>query len=185
MQSNLLTRVSTPSVAIGPPGPDPQQLRALLQAALRVPDHARLQPWRLLLIEGDARAALTDFVLARRRELDADEDAATLAKEKRRFASPCIIAVVSCPVAGHKVPEIEQTLSGAALCMNILHAAHASGFAAQWLTGWPAYDDAVRDRLGLAAHERILGFLHLGTATQAVHDRPRPELDAHLRRWQP
>lgn len=185
MLSDLSPRVSTPSVAIGPPGPDPAQLRSLLQVALRVPDHGQLQPWRLSLIEGEAHAALTDFVLARKRELNANIDAATIAKERRRFASPCIVVIVSCPFAGHRVPEFEQIPSGAALCMNLLHAAHASGFAAQWLTGWPAYDSAVQVRLGLATHERILGFVHLSTATRSVRDRPRPQLDAHVRRRQP
>ncbi len=99
-----------------------------------------------------------------------------LEKERTRFSfAPIIIAVVLNPVKNHKVPEIEQVLSGGALCMNMLHAAHQFGFGAQWLTGFAAYDQAIHLALGLSANEQILGFIHIGTKTQEPPERERPE----------
>ncbi|MFM6988914.1 MAG: nitroreductase family protein, partial [Arenimonas sp.] len=95
---------------------------------------------------------------------------------RTRFAyAPCIVAVALAPVQGHKVPEIEQTLSGGALCMNLLHAAHQAGFGAQWLTGFAAYDREVLAAVGLAEHELLLGYIHIGTRTETPPERERPD----------
>ena len=179
--SVLRHRRSTPSRLLGPPGPDADQLRSLLECAVRVPDHGKLAPWRFIAIAGAARAALGEFVAARGRERDPAAAPAMLEKDRLRFShAPLVLAVVARLLPGHKVPEQEQLLSGGALCFQLLLAADAMGFGGQWLTGWPAYDPAVTERLGLASDERVLGFIHLGTPREAVPERERPEAMALL-----
>jgi nitroreductase len=172
----LDARRSVPSRQLGAPGPTPEQLLRMLASAVRVPDHGKLVPWRFLRIEGDARLRLGEFLAQRAREIDADAPAAAVEKDRLRFSfAPTIVAVIAHPTAGHKVPEIEQLLSGGAVCFALLQAAQALGFGAQWLTGWGAYDDHVRSRLGIGGHERILGFIHIGTAREDAPERLRPD----------
>jgi nitroreductase len=174
--SVLRHRRSTPSRLLGPPGPDADQLRTLLECAVRVPDHGKLVPWRFIAIAGEAKARLCEFLAARSLERDPAASPAVVEKDRLRFSyAPLVLAVVGRLTPGHKVPEQEQLLSGGALCFQLLLAADTLGFAAQWLTGWAAYDDAVRARLGLAENELVLGFLHLGTAREAAPERERPD----------
>jgi nitroreductase len=184
--SALRHRRSTPSRLLGPPGPDAGQLRALLECAVRVPDHGKLAPWRFIEIAGDARLALGEFLAARSLQRDPAAAAVVVEKDRARFShAPLVLVVVARLLAGHKVPEQEQLLSGGALCFQLLLAADALGFGAQWLTGWPAYDPAVAARLGLGPAERVLGFIHLGTAREPVPERERPDAMALLSEWQP
>ena len=177
----LMSRVSTPSKHLTAPGPDRATLLRLLAEAVHVPDHGRLRPWRFILIEGAARDRIGDVLYRRVRESLPDASPARLDKERTRFAfAPCIVAVVLVPVAGHKVPEIEQVLSGGALCMNLLHAAHQAGFGAQWLTGFAAYDPEVLAALDAAGQERLLGYIHIGTRTETPPERERPDPAALL-----
>lgn len=174
--TSLISRISTPSKHLTAPGPDRNTLLALLAEAVHVPDHGRLRPWRFILIEGVARERINAVLYRQVQEALPEASPARLDKERTRFShAPCIVAVVLTPVAGHKVPEIEQVLSGGALCMNLLHAAHQAGFGAQWLTGFAAYDRAVLDAVGLAEHERLLGYIHIGTRTEAPPERERPD----------
>lgn len=149
----------------------------MLEIAVHVPDHGRLTPWRFVLIEGDARERLG--VLLHRRVLESLPGAseARLEKERSRFSfAPCIVAVVIRPLKNHKVPEVEQLLSGGALCMNLLHAAHQFGFGAQWLTGFAAYDRPVLEALGVDADEQVLGYIHIGTRCMEPGERERPDV---------
>lgn len=172
----LISRISTPSKHLAAPGPDRETLLRLLTEAVHVPDHGRLRPWRFILIEGAARDRIGAVLYRRVRESLPDASPARLDKERTRFAcAPCIVAVVINPVQGHKVPEIEQTLSGGALCMNLLHAAHQAGFGAQWLTGFAAYDREVLAAVGLAEQELLLGYIHIGTRTEMPPERERPD----------
>ena len=184
---DLLTRRrSTPSRLLGEPGPTPEQLNTLLSAAIRVPDHGKLTPWRFLRIQGTARLALGELLAQLSRERDPNATGTQLAKERGRFANaPTIIAVISRLTPGHKVPECEQLLSGGAVCFSLLLGAQALGFGAQWLTGWAAYDPAIHRQLGIGEHERILGFIHLGTAREAPPERPPAGLSGLLSGWTP
>jgi nitroreductase len=173
----LISRISTPCKHLGAPGPDRHRLLSLLSEAVHVPDHGRLRPWRFILIEGDARARIGKTLFRRVQEAVPEASATRLEKEQTRFSfAPCIVAVVLNPVKGHKVPEIEQVLSGGAVCMNLLHAAHQAGFGAQWLTGFAAYDREVLAAVGVAENESLLGYIHIGTRTKAPgeHERPDP-----------
>lgn len=182
----LRRRRSTPSRLLAEPGPSPEQLDALLALAVRVPDHGKLAPWRFLRIAGDARHALGDILAQRSREIDPDAAPAVVEKDRLRFShAPVIIAVISCLSTGHKVPEIEQQLSAGAVCFSLLLGAEALGFGAQWLTGWAAYDPVVCARLGLDSHERIAGFIHIGTARETAPERQRPDSGPLTRDWNP
>jgi len=169
-------RRSTPSRLLSEPGPDAEQLQRMLAAAVRVPDHGRLQPWRFILILGDNRQRLGDVLARRSAERNPDAPVAVVEKDRARFnQAPLVIAVIARLTPGHKVPEQEQLLSGGAVCLTLLQAADALGFGAQWLTGWAAYDTAVAATLGLAEHEKVLGFIHVGTATERIAERERPD----------
>src|SRR5918993_1684963 len=173
----LTRRRSTPSRALSAPGPDPAQLAAMLACAVHVPDHGRLAPWRFVLIRGAAGASLGELLAARSVARFPDAAAASVEKDRMRFRhAPLVIVVVGRITPGHKVPEQEQLLSGGAACFSLLQAADALGFGAQWLTGWPAYDPVVLERLGVGPQERVLGLIHLGTRPGLpAEGRERPD----------
>jgi nitroreductase len=94
-----------------------------------------------------------------------------------RFShAPLVVAVVSRAAPHVKIPEWEQALSAGAACMNLVIAANALGFAAAWLTQWCAYDRRFGAAIGVAEHERIAGFVHIGRPKRVIEDRPRPAL---------
>ncbi|MGA9827912.1 MAG: nitroreductase [Rhodanobacteraceae bacterium] len=182
---SLNARRSVPARQLGEPAPQGATLDALLAAAIRVPDHGKLVPWRLLLLRGDARARLGDAIseIHQRNEPDIADN--MLAKDRERFSfAPLVIAVVARIESEHpRIPAQEQLLSAGCVAHNLLIGAHAQGFAAQWLTGWAAYDREVASLLGLGANERIVGFVHIGTAREQAPERVRPELSAVLSEW--
>jgi nitroreductase len=183
----LQTRRTIPAAQMEPPGPDAEALRGILEIAARVPDHGKLAPWRFILFDGESRSAAIDGLM-RIAGAASDEKEARYRADKARglAAAPLIVAVVSAPVADHpKIPLWEQQLSAGAVCLNLLHAAQAHGFAAQWLTGWYAYDPQAARWLGLRDGERFAGFLHVGTPTMPPTERDRPNIDAITTHWEP
>jgi len=182
----LQRRRSMPSRLLGEPGPSSAQVDALLDQAVRVPDHGKLAPWRFLRIQGPARLAMGELLAARSRERDPAVPAAAVEKDRQRFShAPLVLAVVARITQGHQVPEQEQLLSGGAVCFALLQGAQALGFGAQWLTGWAAYDPVIRARLGVAGHEAVLGFIHIGTASADAPERQRPDARGLLSDWTP
>jgi nitroreductase len=157
----------------------------MLAAAVRVPDHGKRVPWRFVRIAGDAREALGEALATRALERDPDAGQATLEKDRSRFRAPLVVAVVARLGPDDKIPESERFASACCVCFALLLAAQAEGFGAQWLTGWPAYDDAILRLLGLGADERIAGFIHIGTAGIEVPERERPDPRALLTDWTP
>jgi nitroreductase len=142
-----------------------------------VPDHGKLTPWRFVIFEGRARDRAGQIALDIRLADKPDLDEPGRAEELRRFArAPLVVGVVSRAAPHVKIPEWEQVLSAGAVCMNLIIAARALGFSATWLTEWVAYDARFRAAIGLAEHERVAGFVHIGRATAAIEDRPRPPL---------
>jgi len=173
--STLLSRASVKS--LGEPGPGDAELRLIFDAAVRAPDHGKLRPWRFFVVRGDARRQLSDLFVAgvKRREPGANE--AQIEKEREKpLRAPVTIAVVAKIVVGHKIPEIEQTLSAGAAAMNILNAVHALGFAAKWVTGANCYDPDFKREFGLDATDHLIGFIHVGTPIEktVAADRPDP-----------
>lgn len=177
----LLTRRSRPARMLAGPGPDPATLERLLTAAARVPDHGKLEPWRFVVVQGAARARLAGLIAARGAVVGRDPE--KLQKDIDAWAlSPVTVAVVSVPRPADKVPEWEQVLSAGAVCLSLVNAALAQGLGACWLTGFAAYDRPfLSEGLGLAAAERVAGFVHIGNGTAAPPDRPRPDLGRTVR----
>jgi len=174
----LLTRRSRPAKTLRPPVPDRDGLKLILTAAARSPDHGKLEPWRFVVLEKPALARLAALAVRRGAELGLDPE--TVAKSERQFAEADLaVAVISAPKPSDKIPRIEQVYSAGAVCLALLNAALAAGWGANWLTGWASHDAAfVAEGLGLAPHETVAGFIHLGTETAAPPERPRPDLDA-------
>jgi nitroreductase len=174
----LKTRRSSRIPDLAEPGPNATELETLLTVASRVPDHGKLVPWRFLVLRKEGRAPLAEALA---RCFRADHPEATpdqIEKERARYAnSPLIIGVISRAAPHVKIPEWEQVLSAGAACMNLVSAAHALGYGATWVTGWAAYDRSCLDLLGVAPNERVAGFIHIGTRTAALEDRPRPRLE--------
>jgi nitroreductase len=180
----LKTRRSVKPIELSGPPPTSAELDTLLTIASRVPDHGKLTPWRFIVFEGDARARAGALIAAIFRNATPQATEDQIAFERNRLArAPLVIAVVSRAAPHVKIPEWEQVLSGGAAAMNLVTAAHSLGFAASWLTEWYAYDRAVLDALGLSATEKIVGFVHIGRATQPPEDRPRPPLGQIVSRF--
>jgi nitroreductase len=181
----LNLRRSVPSRQLGEPGPDDAQLRELLRAAIRVPDHGKLVPWRLVLIRGAARAKLGEALAGMHLRREPDAPPAVIEKDRSRFdCAPLIVTVVARIEEDHpKIPAQEQLLSAGLVAYNLLLGAQSLGFGAQWLTGWAAYDREAASLLGLAANERVVAFVHIGTARENAPERVRPALDSVVSEW--
>ena len=182
--SFLKTRRSVLARQMTAPGPDETQLQSLLEIGARVPDHGKLTPWRFLVFQGEARLDFDDMLrgiyVAQNPKAETAEIEASCACMSR---APLIIGVVSSPKEHPKVPEWEQYLSAGAACQNILSAAQAMGFAAQWLTQWYAYDETVLSHLSLSKTERVAGFIYIGTAIEPPKERARPDLEDITTHW--
>jgi len=178
-------RRSLPSRLLGDPGPTPEQLERLLTAAIRVPDHGKLTPWRLLLIRGEDRARLGAALAEIHVRADPGVPPAVVQKDRDRFNfAPLIVTVIARVEPNHpKVPEQEQVLSAGYVAYNLLLGAQALGFGAQILTGWAAYDRDVAQLLGLGANERVVAFVHIGTAREEAPERLRPQLSDVVAEW--
>lgn len=180
----LASRRSASPKAMGEPGPTPEQLSEILTAAVRVPDHGKLTPWRFILFEGAARAKFGDVMAARWRELHPEHGEESLNFQRGYFLrAPMVIAVISMAKPHPKIPEWEQVLSAAAVCQTMLIAATAMGLACAWNTDWIAYDATMAKVMGLSLQERVAGFIYLGTSTVPLEDRPRPDPFSLLTRW--
>jgi nitroreductase len=175
-------RRSVPARQLGEPGPDDATLLRMLQAAVRVPDHGKRVPFRFLRIHGETRHALGAALVERSLQRDPEAGEAVIDKDRTRFGhAPLVIAVIAViDPRDDDIPAQERLLSAGCACFALLQAAQALGFGATWLTGWPAYDGEVQRLLGLAGHERIVGFVHIGTPKQEVPERERPDPAALL-----
>ncbi|QQQ02632.1 nitroreductase family protein [Lysobacter enzymogenes] len=179
-------RRSVPAKQLSEPGPDESDLQRMLAAAVRVPDHGKRVPFRFLTLQGDARHVLGERVAARGIERFPDAGPASVEKDRGRFSyAPLIVAVIAQLGPDEKIPELERTLTAGCVCFALLQAAQALGYGAVWLTGWPAYDEQVERWLGVQAHERIVGFIHIGTAKLEAPERERPDPLALTQAWSP
>ena len=180
----LTTRRSVAAINLVEPTPDQATLETILTIATRVPDHGKLAPWRFVLFSGKARDKAGELLAEIAQSKNGVTDEEMLQQERDRFRrAPLVIGVISCAAPHPKIPEWEQVLSAGAVCMNLLHAAHAHGFAAQWLTEWYAFDDEAAKVLGAKDGERFAGFIHIGTPADKPADRPRPVIGDLLSTW--
>jgi len=184
LKSYLKTRRSVGQAFLTAPGPDAGQLEEMLTIATRVPDHGKLAPWRLVLFEGEARERAGERLaeIVKRREPAAQ--AARLEVERKQFLpAPLVVGVISTASEHPKIPQFEQLISAGNVAFNLVHAAYALGFAASWVTRWFAYDEEAAAMLGARPGERFVGFVHIGTPTATIEDRPRPALADIVTRW--
>lgn len=180
----LALRRSASADRMSEPGPDPQTLANILEIAARIPDHRKITPFRFLIIEGDARGRAGDLLARRFADANAGAAPEAVDVERRRFRrAPTVVAVIARIDPNHRTPAWEQTLTNGAVCLNLLLAASAHGFAGNWLTDWCSYDDGFRSDLGLAPDERISGFVYLGSATEPPRERQRPRMSDIVSRF--
>jgi nitroreductase len=173
----LRTRRSVKPADLAPPGPTAAELDTLLGIASRVPDHGNLAPWRFIVFAGDARLKAGEAIAATFQADHPDAKPEEIAFERVRLArAPLVIAVISRAAPHVKIPEWEQVLSAGAAAMNLVNGVYALGYAASWITEWYAYDRRVLAALEIAEHERIAGFVHIGTPMRPPEERRRPAL---------
>jgi nitroreductase len=183
----LQKRRSAKAMLLAAPGPTAAELDTILACAARVPDHKKLVPWRFIVFEGEARAAFGE-VLARAVATEEKEPPSPVRLEMERSRltrAPTVVCVISRVVPTPGAPEIEQLLSCGAAAFNLCLAANALGYGTSWLTEWYSFSSTVTKALGLAANERVAGFVYIGTDSAPQDDRDRPALADIVTRWQP
>ncbi|WP_417464441.1 nitroreductase [Kordiimonas sp.] len=176
----LMNRRSVKARDMVGPGPDRADMEKILAAALRVPDHGKLFPWRYLVLEGAAREKLGDMIA--KALIEENETSEKVAEKMKGYATqgPVLVVAISSVREESTIPVWEQELSAGAACQNMITAATALGYASCWLTGWASYSPTVKAGLGLKANENIAGFIFFGHQAEEPSERPRPEFDNHV-----
>lgn len=174
----LNVRRSTPAPQLTEPGPSRDELEEILRLTVRVPDHGKIAPWRFIVIRGEERQRLGEaalqLALKKNPELSVDFQSV----ERARFMrAPVVVAVISKAGPHVKIPEWEQVMSAGAVCLNLLMAVNAHGYAANWLTEWVSYDPDFLRELDVGEGEKVAGFIYAGSTTFPPVERPRPELN--------
>lgn len=173
----MLTRSSAPIQELREPAPTGDEIETMIRIASRVPDHGRLEPWRFILYRGQSRVEIGEKLAALAEKREGPLPEGRKAQEKSRFArAPLVIGVISSPKENLKIPQWEMFLSGGAAAMNLVIAANALGYGANWITNWYSDTEEGRAILGLAPHERVVGFVHIGTFDGVAPERPRPDI---------
>lgn len=181
---SLNSRSSIPAKLLVAPAPNKNQLKQILQAAMSVPDHGSLQPFRFLTIQNDARIQLAQVFEQAIRQRDPNAGEAYFKKQySKPLRSPLIIVVICKITDNPKIPNIEQQLSAGCAAQNIMLACHALGFGACWLTGDNAYDESVKEALGLGFNEQITGFLYVGSVVENIEGVVRSDAETIIREW--
>jgi len=166
------------------PGPNAEEIRDIIASAIRTPDHGKLAPWRVVSVAAHQRDMLAQGINAAYKAEKPDAGRLELeALENMAREAPALLIVLYSPQHSSKIPEWEQQLSCGAFCMNILHAVQVRGYVGGWLTGWPSYNDSVRDLFGRAP-ERIAAFIFIGSSGGPLKERPRPDVDTILSPWE-
>jgi len=181
---HLLTRRSVKAVGMTDPGPSDADLETIFRAGMRVPDHGKLAPWRFVVIKGDARARFGELLARIYGEENPDaRDAQLKFNRELPLRAPVVVAVLNKLTPEHKIPLWEQELSVGAACQTMLIAASGLGYAAQWITEWPAYNEKIVQALGGGENDKIAGFLYFGTAKETPEERDRPDYDDIVSEW--
>jgi nitroreductase len=165
------------------PAPDDETLGKMLGAAMHAPDHGKLKPWRFIVLRGDARKRFGDVMVEAMKKREPDVPENMLEREREKPLRAPLIVVLAAAIKEGKIPVVEQLLAAGAAAQNIMVAAHALGYGAAWKTGAPAYDDFVKEALGLTPSDAIVGFLYLGTSATMSAALPQPELSTFVRHW--
>ena len=161
------------------PGPTESELQGILEAAIRVPDHGKLNPWKLCVFSGASSEQL-GTVMSESYLAENENPSERVAQNLMGYPAqaPVMIAVISTPSSeNQKIPLWEQQLSAGAVCQNMLIASTAMGFACQWLTGLGAYSAGVHRHLNMGEGDQIAGFIFIGSSDAELKERPRPEFE--------
>ncbi|ESQ76598.1 nitroreductase [Asticcacaulis sp. AC402] len=181
MLEALFFRRSASAPTLRAPGPSPEEMDLLIRLGLRVPDHGKIGPWRLVRFTPQSKTALVEKL--KPLAVSQPEPAKALAALQKLAIPPEALLVVSSPLQPHKIPLWEQQLSAAAVCQTLLIAAGALGYGANWITDWYSYDAVAKALLGLAEHENVAGFIYLGTPSEAPLERDRPNFNERISYW--
>jgi nitroreductase len=158
---------------LGEPGPTAGELSRILLAATTVPDHGGLRPFRFLVAEGEGRGRFGDALAATVAEHRPGLPAGGLEKVRgKAFRSPTLVAVVASPKPG-KIEIWEQHAAAACAGYAVVLAAYALGVGAVWKSVPYTKGRGFSEILGLAPDEEMLGFIHLGRATEGDAPDPR------------
>ena len=172
------------ALKLASPGPSQEALDVMFLSALRAPDHGRLRPWRFVVVPEERRERFGELMADCLRRAQPDAPADMLQRERdKAMRAPVIVVVAATVQRGHKIPEVEQLVSAAAAAENIMLAANAQGFGAMWKTGAPAYDSQVKQTLGLAPDDDIVGFIYLGKQVGGGIQVPRPQAAEYVSVW--
>ena len=167
------------------PGPDKEDLQQILEVGLRVPDHGKIGPWRIQVITPKGQKTLGDLAakIFTNKYGERATEKQIEAERQRPQRAPVLLIVTSDIQSPHKIPELEQRVSGGAVCMNILNAAHVLGYSAQWVTEWLSFDTDIKAALGHQDQTDIIGMIYIGTAVEPPQPRSRPSLDDIVSEW--
>jgi len=181
----LQTRRSIKPKEMGSKAPSAQELQTILTIATRVPDHGKLAPWNIVVLQGEGRNKLGGIAAQRFAALyPNDVTEKHLEVERQRFTrAPLVLAVLSTPKESIKAPRWEQEMSAGAVCTNILHACHALGYGAAWLSEWVGFDPVICETLGGSSDDKIAGFIYIGEKLAEPEDRERPVLADVVREY--
>ncbi|MFL6162412.1 MAG: nitroreductase [Jatrophihabitantaceae bacterium] len=158
--------------------PTDAELAGYLRLAAHSPDHLSLRPWRLITIRGEARTRLGEALVTGYGDTPGTPAAAKTAGKVLR--APLLVAIVAVPVEHRKVPRWEQTAAIGALVATLQLVLFEAGYTAMWRTGPAVELTTVRDLLGLAAHEQLLGWLHVGGREPDLSPSPEPDVAGKL-----
>lgn len=174
----LLARRSAPIHELTGPEPTQSELKTMFRAATRVPDHAMLTPWRFILYRGETRESVGQLLADLLEQREGPLNDAQRKKELTRFSrAPLVVGVVSSPKENATIPQWEMFLSGGMAAMNFMIAANALGYQTNIITNWYSDTEEGRRILGIAPHERVIGFIHIGRHPGGTPDRPRPDVE--------
>jgi nitroreductase len=181
----LSTRRSVVVQKLSEPGPNKEELANIIEVGMRVPDHGKIGPWRIQIITDKGKRQLGDIFADEFKKEHGERSTDTMLEFERNrpHRAPVLLVVTSKIQLLHKIPEIEQRLSGGALCMNILNASHALGFSAQWLTEWVAYNLPIKQALGHDSFTDIIGMIYIGTSFEEPNKRERPSMEMIVSEW--
>lgn len=151
----------------------PAELDAIFKVAMSGNDHGRLRPWEFRLYSGSGRERLADAFL--KHAMANGEDPRQMEKARRDPLRSPVVVCVSTLKRECKIPIRDQVFSAVCCCQLMTLAAHLVGRAAVWKTGDWATSAIVRESLGIAANDEIVGFIHLGAPARfngAIRDFP-------------
>jgi nitroreductase len=148
-----------------------------MEAAVSSPDHGAVRPWRFIVVRGGARGALAELFTEALLKRKPDADEATIEKDRDRMSRVPLLIVVAARISPNhpKVPAHEQLISTGLAAQAILLAAQSKGYGGVMLTGDHAYDEHVKQGLGLQETDQIVAFVYIGTTEGEPRPKKRPD----------